>query len=214
MFSTETATEPQLGRLYLRWWDELLPRWDCKHFRQQTQHCYSTKQSQFTMGQRGARLHTRGVVITRYRVVQKTNLKNTKTRRPRSFSRNARRWRCAPRNSGKPTPGHRHQLAGSAQAQASVAMRGTLSLCLCLSTSRGWSNCVGNHDVNYQGDNQNSQVTTPSPLLSAAWLRKHAYILCFLTRLVSSFNSPHASVIRFVIIQPCPYVFEPLRNHA
>lgn len=88
MFSTETAAEPQLGRLYLGWWDDLSAL--------ETPQTANTallvnKQSQFTVGQRGARLHTRGVVITRYRVVQKTNLKNTKTKRPRSFSRNARR---------------------------------------------------------------------------------------------------------------------------
>lgn len=186
-----------------------------KHFRQRTQHCYSTKQSQFTMCQRGARLHTRGVVITRYRVVQKTNLKNTKTKRPRNFSRNARRWRCVPQRAAANRPGHRPP-ARRVRRSPGVGghARYHVSLSLCLSTSRGWSNCVGNHDVDYQRDNQNSQVTATFPLLSAVWPRKHAYIICFLTRLVSSFNSPHASVIRFVIIRPCSCVFEPLRDHA
>lgn len=41
------------------------------------------------------------------------------------------------------------------------------------------------------------------PLLSAAWPAKHAYIL-FVAGVISSFNSPHAGVIRFVIIRPGP----------
>lgn len=139
--------------------------------------------------------HTRGgVVITRYRVVQKTNLKKTKTKRP-AASQGTRGGGGAPQRAAANRPGHRLPTRG---VRRSPGVGGHasyhISLCLCLSTSRGWSNCVGNHDVDCQRDNQNSQVTTTSPLLSAVRPRKHAYILCFLTRLVSSFVSPHMLV--------------------
>lgn len=76
-------------------------------------------------------MHTRGVVITRYRVVQKKPTSKQKPNVPQLLKERAAV--AAPRNEQRPTaPTTAYQLAGSAEAQASVAMR-VPYLCLSLS---------------------------------------------------------------------------------
>ena len=142
-----TAAETQLGRLCLRWWDELS---GLETLQRVNTALLVIKQKPIHHETRGSTFaHTRGSDYSLSGSTEKTNFK-TKTKRPAASQGTRGGGDGAPTSSGKPTPATAHQLAGSAEVQALVAMRVTISLCLCLSTSRGWSNCAGNHDVDCQ----------------------------------------------------------------